>query len=223
MCACVCTRVPIWCRFFSHHHHTLSGEALFSTSYYSVPCAWFTEEKLRPDRPSVPPFSRANSGAPNSACTPPPFRSCAARVVCRSPVPCSARGLATPSSLPRRCAPKGCVCVRAHLDIAMRGERDAPPRRGGGAGVCVCVWRTEQRQEKRGGAVDLSAWCRPRLLLSFARAHILHAPTRTPTPRPPRSPLHYSLSLSRCARVRVCRVGISGRAPSSTPPFQVGR
>ena len=82
--------------------------------------------------------SRANSGAPNSACTQPPSLS-PLRVVLP---PCHAlrAGLCHAlSSLPIGCAPKGCVCAHT-FDIAMREEREMRLQGEGGAGVCVRVW-----------------------------------------------------------------------------------
>ena len=121
------------------------------------------------------------------------------------------QAFATPSSLPRRCAPKG--CVRTHLDIAMRGERDAPPRGGRRRRVHVRVWRTEQRRNKRGGAVDLSRRGVGLGSLSFLHAHISSMRPRPPHPSLTSPPLSLPTALS----LSLCRVGISGRAPSSTP------
>ena len=111
-------------------------------------------------------------------------------------VPCSAsRPLPRPLALPRRCAPKGCVCAH-NFDIAMREERDAPPR--GGRRRRVCAWRTNgaTAEQTRGGAVDLSAWRRPRPPSLFFMRTYIYPPCAHAHPTPPRSPLHRSLSLS---------------------------
>ena len=87
----------------------------------------------------------------------------------------------------------------------------------GGAGVCVRGERTEQRRNKRGGVRSI---CRRGvglglpLFFSCAHIYILHAPTPTPPLASLTSP---PLSLSLSPLLSLCRVGISGRAPSSTP------
>lgn len=168
----------------------------------------------RPRRPprcaKCPPFSRANSGAPNSACThsPFPFRSCV--WFCRGPraMLCE-QAFATPSSLPRRCAPKGCVCAHT-FDIAMREERDAPPR-GEAAPACVCVANERSNGGTNAGgcgrSVGVASASAPSLFCMRTYPPCAHA---HPTPR---SPLHRSLSLSPHCSLSLCRVGISGRAP----------
>lgn len=134
-----------------------------------------------------------------------------------APVPCSAsRPLPRPLLCPGGVRPRA-VC--AHTLTSPCAVREMRLQGEGGAGVYMCVCGERSNGGTNAGArsicLGVASASAPSLFCMRTYPPCAHA---HPTPR---SPLHRSLPPS--PLLSLCRVGISGRAPSSTPCFQVGR